>query len=108
MDKAPDEPAKAPERSPEFKRLIELRAYLIWVKAGRIKDTDDGSVSKKNWLEAEKQIQIEVEQRAFEIWTKQGKPAKEAGEAVREKNMRAAEAQLLKETEEEFRRHPID
>jgi eukaryotic-like serine/threonine-protein kinase len=106
--KAPDEPAKAREPSPELKRLVELRAYLIWVKAGRVKDTDDASVSKRNWLEAEKQIQSEVERRAFEIWNQQGKPANEAGEAVREKNMRAAEAQLLKETEEEFRRHPID
>jgi eukaryotic-like serine/threonine-protein kinase len=106
--KPPDRPAKAPEQSPEFKRLVELRAYSIWVKGGRLKDTDDDSVSKKNWLEAEKQILSEVECRAFEIWNKQGRPTEAAGEAVREKNMRAAEAQLLKETEEELRRRPID
>jgi eukaryotic-like serine/threonine-protein kinase len=106
--KTPDPATKAaPEQSPEFKRLVELRAYSIWVKRGRPKARPGDGMTEKNWSEAEQQISKEVTQRAFKIWVKQGRPSQAAGEAVREKNMRAAEAQLLKETEAELRRHPI-
>jgi len=104
--KSPDPPANAPERSPEFKRLVQLRAYAIWVKRGRPTGRAGESVKEANWLEAERQILNEVKARAFQIWDRQGRPTAAAGEAVREQNMRAAEAQLLKETEEELRRHP--
>lgn len=97
----------APEQSPEFKRLVELRAYMIWLKRGSPKDRAGDLVREKNWFEAERQISKEVELRAFRIWEQQGRPSAAAGEAVREKNMRAAASQLLKETEEELRRHPI-
>jgi hypothetical protein len=102
------QPAKAaPAQSPEFRRLVELRAYTIWVKRGSPKGRAGDLVRDKNWSEAERQILNEVEKRAFKIWVQQGRPKAAAGEAVREKNMRAAETQLLKETEEELRRHPI-
>ncbi len=105
----PAEPAaKAPERSQEFHRLVELRSYVIWVKCGSPTGEEGESVKEKNWLEAERQILDEVKARAFLIWDQEGRPSGAAGEAVREKNMRAAEAQLLKETEEEMRRHPVD
>jgi eukaryotic-like serine/threonine-protein kinase len=105
--KPPDPPANAPERSPEFLRLVQLRAYAIWVKRGRPTGRAGESVKEANWLEAERQVLNEVKARAFKIWDQQGRPTAAAGEAVRERNMRAAEAQLLKETEEELRRHPI-
>ena len=102
------EPAKPGERSPEFKRLVELRAFAIWVKRGSPEGEAGESMKEANWLEAEREVEDEVKARAFEIWDQQGRPTAEAGEAVREQNMRTAEAQLLKETEEEFRRHPLD
>ena len=92
--------AKAPERSPEFNRLVELRAYTIWDRSGRPTGPAGEAVKEKNWLEAERQIRDEVKARAYQIWEKQGRPTGAAGEAVREKNMRAAEAELLKETED--------
>jgi serine/threonine protein kinase len=106
--KAPEPPAGASQRSAELERLIQLRAYQIWVKAGRPRGTQGTSVKEANWLGAERQILDEVKARAFKIWVSQGRPEGAAGEAVREKNMRAAEAQLLKETETEMRRHPLD
>ena len=105
IGKPPEPPAKAPERSAEFKRLVELRAYVIWVNRGRPTGQAGESVKEKNWLEAERQI-LRKSKPGFKIWDQQGRPTGEAGEAVREKNMRAAEAPLLKETEEEMRRHP--
>jgi eukaryotic-like serine/threonine-protein kinase len=101
-------PASAPEPSPEFKRLVELRAYAIWVHRGRPTGLAGEAVKEENWLEAERQIRNEIKARAFQLWDKQGRPTGEAGEAVREKNTRAAEAELLEETEDELRRHPID
>jgi hypothetical protein len=106
--KSPDPSAKAPERSPELKRLVELRAYAIWVKRGRPMGQAGEAVKEANWLEAERQVLDEVTARAFKLWNQQGCPTAEAGEAVREMNMRDAAAQLLKETEAELRRHPID
>jgi serine/threonine protein kinase len=105
--KTPDAPVIAAERSPEFRRLVELRAYTIWVKRGRPKGRAGEAVKEKNWLEAERQIRDEVKARAYKIWDEQGRPTAEAGEAVKEANMRAAATQLLKETEEDLRRHPI-
>jgi len=105
---APKPAAKATQRSAEFDRLVQLRAYKIWVKRGRLKGPVGASVKEANWLEAERQIVAEVKARAFQIWEIQGRPTGAAGEAVREKNMRAAEAQLLTETETDLRRHPID
>jgi serine/threonine protein kinase len=98
----------APARSPEFRRLVELRAYTIWVKSGRPTGLAGESVKEKNWKEAEVQIENEVKERAFHIWEKQGCPAGAAGGAVRETNMRSAEQESLKETEIELRRHPLD
>jgi hypothetical protein len=106
--KPPDAPAKAAEQSPEFKKLVELRAYVIWVESGRPTGEEGEAAKEKNWLEAENQIMDQVKARAFKIWNQQGRPTDAAGEAVREKNMRVAEAQVLKETEEEMRRNPID
>jgi serine/threonine protein kinase len=100
--------AKAPVRSPEFQRLVELRAYAIWVKIGRPTGRAGESVKEANWLRAERQVLDEVKARAFQIWNQQGRPTGAAGDAVREKNMRSAEVQLLKETETEMRQHPLD
>ncbi len=108
ISKPAQPPAKVPARSQQLQRLMELRAYKIWVERGRLKGKAGESMKEKNWLEAERQILEEVEARAFKIWDEQGRPAAAAGEAVRELNMRAAEVQLLKETEDEFRRHPLD
>src|SRR5262249_17803656 len=107
--KPADEPkSKAPERSPEFTRLVELRAYTIWHWSGRPMGAAGEAVKEKNWLEAERQIQDEVADRAYRIWERQGRPTGAAGEAVSEKHRRSAEAELLQETEAEMRRHPID
>jgi eukaryotic-like serine/threonine-protein kinase len=106
--KAGDEtPAKIPERSREFTRLVELRAYLIWHRSGRPMGPAGEAVKEKNWLEAERQIGDEVAARAYQIWERQGRPTGPAGESVREKNFREAEAELLQETEAEMHRHPI-
>jgi hypothetical protein len=100
----PAEPAATtPEQSPEFKQLVSLRAYTIWVLHGRPQGEEE-----ENWLEAEHEMLARVKNRAFEIWKKQGEPKDAAGEAVRDENMRAAIAQVLKETDEELRRHPLD
>ena len=90
---------RPPERSREFTRLVELRAYSIWDRSGRPTGPAGEAVKEKNWLEAERQIRDEVEARAYRIWQKQGRPTGAAGEAVREKNLRAAEVELLAETE---------
>ena len=98
----------APVRSPEFNRLVELRAYAIWVGLGRPTGLAGELVKEKNWHEAEGLIETEVKCRAFAIWVKQGSPTGPAGDAVREENMRIAEQELLKETETELHRHPLD
>jgi eukaryotic-like serine/threonine-protein kinase len=108
VNKPPEPPARAAERSAEFTKLVEKRAYKLWVDRGRPEGPEGEAMKEKNWLDAESQILDEVKARAFKIWDQQGRPAEAAGETVRELNMRAAEAQLLKETEEEFRRHPLD
>jgi serine/threonine protein kinase len=104
--KQPEKPA--PVRSPEFNRLVELRAYAIWVGHGRPTGLAGELVKEKNWNEAEGLIETEVKRRAFAIWVKQGSPIGPAGDAVREENMRSAAKELLKETEAELRRHPLD
>jgi eukaryotic-like serine/threonine-protein kinase len=104
---APVSPAKAPEPSREFTRLVELRAYMIWDRGGRPTGPEGEAVKEKNWLEAERRIRDEVGARAYQIWVRQGRPTGAAGESVREKNLRSAEAELLEESEAELRRHPI-
>src|SRR5262249_8732272 len=49
-------PARPPGRSREFRRLVELRAYVIWDRSGRPEGAAGDAVEKKNWLEAERQI----------------------------------------------------
>jgi serine/threonine protein kinase len=98
---------KSPERSPDFNRLVELRAYGIWVASGRPTGKAGELVKEANWTEAERQIESEVKARAFEFWRQQGRPTGAAGAAVHEKNMRLAEAELLKETKDELDRHPL-
>jgi serine/threonine protein kinase len=93
--------AKAPERSKAFTRLVERRAYAIWVRQGRPEGKEGKAVELKNWLEAESQVRDEVGARAYRIWERKGRPEGAAGEAVREKNLREAEDELLKETEGE-------
>ncbi|HEX3448949.1 MAG TPA: DUF2934 domain-containing protein, partial [Isosphaeraceae bacterium] len=108
---APKKPAQPPapsEQSADFKRLVELRAYMIWIRRGRPMGPAGDAVKEENWLEAERQITREVKARADVMWDQQGRPSGPAGEAVCEKNMRTAAAALLKETEEELRRHPVD
>jgi hypothetical protein len=97
----------SPPRSPEFTKLTELRAYRIWVEAGRPTGKLGEALKERNWAEAEKQVHAEVEARAFQFWEQQGRPVGPAGEAVSEKNRHTAEIQLLQETEDEFRRKPI-
>ena len=104
----PAQPPAPPEQSADFKRLVELRAYMIWIRRGRPTGPAGDAVKEENWLEAERQITTEVKARANVICDQQGRPSGSAGEAVGEKNMRAAAAALLKETEEELRRHPVD
>ena len=106
-----EEPAAAvpasPPRSPELTKLTELRAYRIWVEAGRPTGKAGEAVKEKNWVEAEKQVNAEVEARAFQFWEQQGRPVGPEGEAASKKNRHIAEIQLLQETEDEFRRKPI-
>jgi serine/threonine protein kinase len=97
----------APVRSRDLNRLIELRAYQIWVKRGRPTGRAGEAVKNANWLEAERLVLEEIKNKAFQIWDRQGRPSGAAGEAVSEKNMRAAESALLKETEAAMRRNPI-
>ncbi len=99
---------KAPARSPEYQKLVEFRAYAIWVARGRLTGLAGELAREKNWAEADAQIEDEVKRRAFTIWEKQGRPTGAAGDAVTEKNMREAERELLKETEVELIRHPLD
>ncbi len=100
------EPDPAP-RSPEFNKLTELRAYRIWVEVGRPTGKLGEAVEKRNWAEAEKQVNAEVEARAFQFWVQQGRPMGPEGESASKKNLHMAELQLLQETEDELRRHPI-
>lgn len=79
--------AHPPERSAEFKRLTELRAYRIWDEEGRPRGKAGEAVKEKNWNEAEKQIESEVKTRAYKIWEQQGRPTGLEGDAVREKNL---------------------
>jgi hypothetical protein len=103
--KPPDRP---PARSPEFTRLVELRAYCIWHESGRPTGEAGEAVKEKNWLEAERKVTKQVEDRAYQLWEGQGRPTGKAGEAVRESNRRAAETELLREAEDELQRNPID
>ncbi len=106
-----EQPAAAvptpPPRSPEFTKLTELRAYRIWVEAGRPTGKVGEALKERNWAEAEKQVNAEVEARAFQFWEQQGRPGGPEGEAASKKNRHIAEIQLLQETEDEFRRKPI-
>jgi serine/threonine protein kinase len=105
LDRPPDPPPSAPEQSDDYKQLVKLRAYALWVARGRL----PGDAGKeKNWSEAESQILDEVKARAYKLWEKQGRPTDQAGAAVRNENMRVAAALLLKETEEHYRLHPLD
>jgi len=90
--------ADAPERSPEFQELTQLRAYAIWKSQGSPKGEAGEAVASSNWFRAESEVSAEVDQRAFRIWASQGKPTGAAGEAVSEPNRRRAEAELLKES----------
>ncbi len=99
--------AGPPARSPELSRLVEHRAYRIWVDQGSPGGKRGEEVREQNWHTAERQIDAEVDQRAFQYWVDQGRPLGDSGEAVREPNRRRAEAALLKETEEELRRPPV-
>jgi eukaryotic-like serine/threonine-protein kinase len=100
--------AKAPARSPEFQRLVELRSYAIWVGQGRPEGVAGEMVREKNWADAESQIENQIKCRAFTLWEQQGRPTGPAGEAASVKNMRMAERELLKETHDELLRHPLD
>jgi serine/threonine protein kinase len=100
-------PAPARERSRQLTRLIELRAYALWVKRGSPTGRAGQAAQLPNWLDAEREVVNQVKLRAYDYWVKQGRPTGPAGEAVSEKNMRAAESALLEETEAEMRRHPI-
>jgi serine/threonine protein kinase len=104
---ASEPPAKARQRSSEFTRLVELRAYTIWHREGRPSGAAGEAVKQKNWLQAESQIGDAVDARAYRIWVGQGRPKGAAGEAVRESNRQAAAVELLRETLAEMRRHPI-
>jgi eukaryotic-like serine/threonine-protein kinase len=107
-DGASEPQAKPPERSPNFTKLVELRAYVIWHRSGRPTGAAGEAVQQKNWLQAEQEIGDEVAARAYRIWVEQGSPTGAAGEAVSEKNRRVAEDDLLRETLDELNRHPID
>jgi eukaryotic-like serine/threonine-protein kinase len=107
-DGASEPRAKPPERSPEFTKLVELRAYVIWHRSGRPIGAAGEAVKQKNWLQAEQEISDEVAARAFRIWEQQGSPTGAAGEAVSEKNRRTAVDELLRETLDDLNRHPID
>jgi eukaryotic-like serine/threonine-protein kinase len=96
-----------PARSPQLTKLIELRAYRIWIDLGRPTGKAGKAVELKNWVEAEKQVNKEIDIRAFQFWDQQGRPTGPEGDAASEKNRRLAEMQLLQETEDEFRRKSI-
>ncbi|QEH32261.1 Serine/threonine-protein kinase PknB [Aquisphaera giovannonii] len=101
---APPAQVPAPEpRSAEFRRLTELRAYLLWVAQGRPNGND---IATRNWLDAEKLVEGQVNARAYELWVRQGRPEGAEGAAAAGRNRRDAERQLLKEVEEEARLHP--
>jgi serine/threonine protein kinase len=100
--------AASTEQSADFKKLVEKRAYVIWIERGRPTGLAGEAVKEENWKEAERQITDLVKARAFKLWDQQGRPTGQAGNAASEKNMRDAAAALLKETEEEMRRHPVD
>ena len=67
------------ERSSDYKRLVELRAYAIWVGQGRPTGVAGERVKEANWKEAEVQIETELRGRAFKIWVKQGRPTARPG-----------------------------
>ncbi len=100
--------ATAADLSADFKRLVELRAYAIWVAQGRPKGVEGDRARDVNWQKAQRQIEAEVKARAFDIWVRQGRPTGPAGDAVKEKNMRDAQTELLKETDRDLLRHPLD
>lgn len=102
----PEAPAAPSERSPAHSRLVQLRAYRLWVDQGSPKGKRGDEVRERNWHDAEVQIDAEVDRRAFQYWEEQGSPQGAEGEAVREPNRRRAEEALLRETEEELRRPP--
>ncbi|MDR3622140.1 MAG: protein kinase [Paludisphaera borealis] len=89
----------APEPSPEFRRLTELRAFAIWKSQGSPEGEAGDAVREPNWFQAEAEITAEVNLRAFRIWESQGRPTGAAGEAASEPNRRRAETELLKEAE---------
>jgi Protein of unknown function (DUF2934) len=104
---ADDSQEKAREESPEFTRLVELRAYTLWDRGGRPVGPAGEAIKEKNWIEAERQLRDEVLARAYHIWERQGRPTGAAGASVKDKNLRSAEVELLEETEAELQRHPI-
>jgi hypothetical protein len=94
-------------RSPELTKLIQLRAYKIWIDLGRPSGKAGEAVKERNWMQAEKRVEMDVNARAFQLWERQGRPTGAEGEAAGRKNRHDAEVQLLNETEEEFRKAAI-
>src|SRR5262249_60674433 len=97
--------ARPPERSPDFTRLVQLRAYSIWHRGGRPTGAAGEAVKEKNWLQAGRQIGDEGDARAHPIWEKQGRPAGGAREAGPEGERPAAPAPPLPGARAERRPH---
>ncbi len=98
---------RANERSPEYRQLVEKRAYAIWQRDGAPGGEAGKAAEERNWIEAKRQIDKEVEERAYQIWVQQGSPTGDAGASASEKNRRTAEVELLKEIKAEPRPDPI-
>ncbi len=92
--------------SPELRKLVELRAYKIWVDVGSPTGKLGEAVKDRNWADAEKQIKAEVDARAYQLWVQQGSPVGPDGESASKRNRHEAVIQLLKEIEQQSRRSP--
>ena len=91
---------------PRNSRLVELRAYAIWVGHGRPTGRRVNRSRRRTGTRPKRQILDEVKARAFKIWEKQGRPTGRPATPSGKRTCEPPKLELLKETEEELLRHP--
>jgi serine/threonine protein kinase len=92
----PPVPALAQPSTQElFHELIEHRAHILWIEAGRPTGERGRALQDTLWFQAEKEVRSEVGVRAYEIWEQSGRPTGEEGERMRPVNEARAVRELL-------------
>jgi serine/threonine protein kinase len=80
-------------------KLTELRAYRLWVAAGKPTGEEGKAREREFWLRAEEELRKDVDRRAYAIWDQSGRPTGKQGEQMAPVNRDKAIRQLLQEAQ---------